>query len=168
MSLEFLSPSPGAPARSPMERQALAAGAQLERRDGWNVAVRFDGEEQRLPTVGFADLSHLRKVELQGELEPAELGKAARVDEGWWCPYSAARAIVLGDVGEERFNGLSVLDVTTVFAAAGRRGPAGARAVRALHRARPARRGLPGAARSCPARWRARRERSCARARRAG
>ena len=123
MSLEFLSPSPGAPARSPMERQALAAGAQLERRDGWNVAVRFDGEEQRLPTVGFADLSHLRKVELQGELEPAELGKAARVDEGWWCPYSAARAIVLGDVGEERFNGLSVLDVTTVFALLAVEGP---------------------------------------------
>ena len=52
-----------------------------------------------------------------------ELGKATRVDEGWWCPYTAARAIVLGDVGEERFNGLSVLDVTTVFAALAVEGP---------------------------------------------
>ena len=46
VSLEFLSPAAGgAVARSPMEREALAAGARLELRDGWNVAVGFDGAE---------------------------------------------------------------------------------------------------------------------------
>ena len=69
MSLAFLSPSADAPARSPMERQALSAGAELEQRDGWNVAVRFDGEEAErercLVSVGFADLSYLGKIELQ-------------------------------------------------------------------------------------------------------
>ena len=45
MSLEFLSPAESALARSPMEREARAAGARVEQRDGWNVAVRFDGEE---------------------------------------------------------------------------------------------------------------------------
>ena len=45
MTLEFLTPGASAVARSPMERQAIRAGAQLERRGGWNVAVRFQGEQ---------------------------------------------------------------------------------------------------------------------------
>ena len=44
MSLEFLSPGADAVARSPMERQALAAVAVFESRDGWQVAARFDCE----------------------------------------------------------------------------------------------------------------------------
>ena len=55
MSLEFLSPGPSAVARSPMERQALAAGARLELRDGWQVAASFDGleaEQERLTADG--------------------------------------------------------------------------------------------------------------------
>jgi sarcosine oxidase gamma subunit len=108
VSLAFLSPSTGALARSPMERQALAAGARLERRDGWNVAVRFDGEEaereRARSAVGFADLSHLGKLEVQGapaELagEPLELGRATIVDGAWWCPYTAERALVLCEPG---------------------------------------------------------------------
>src|SRR5918998_3871250 len=71
-----------------MERQAAAAGASFEERDGWNVAVRFEGpdseRERARSTVGFADLSHLGKVELQapaGALEAIagvdlELGSA--------------------------------------------------------------------------------------------
>jgi hypothetical protein len=46
VTLDFLSPAPTALARSPMEGEALAAGATLEQRDGWNVAVSFDGEER--------------------------------------------------------------------------------------------------------------------------
>ena len=57
-------------ARSPMERQARAAGARFEVRDGWNVAISYPGES--LDAVGFADASHTRKFELQGEL-PASL-----------------------------------------------------------------------------------------------
>ena len=148
MSLEFLSPSAGALARSPMERQALAAGAELERRDGWNVAVRFDGEEAEAArcrqSVGFADLSHLGKVELQAgadELsgiagEPLELGRATRFEDGWWCPYTADRTLVVCEptdlptlrerlvehaAGQDELT--SVVDVTTAFAALAIGGP---------------------------------------------
>ena len=47
-SLDFLSPTPTAIARSPMEREAIAAGARIEQRDGWNVAVEFPDEQGRL------------------------------------------------------------------------------------------------------------------------
>ena len=148
MSLGFLSPSTGAPARSPMERQALAAGAQLERRDGWNVAVRFDGEDAERgrceTSVGFADLSHLGKVELQArpdelpEIAGAELrlGRGTRIEDGWWLPHTPERAILLcepGALADRRGRlenaageggGLtSVIDLTTAFGALVLQGP---------------------------------------------
>jgi glycine cleavage system aminomethyltransferase T len=94
VSLEFLSPAPTAIARSPMEREALAAGAAIEQRDGWNVAVSFEGEEGRLATVAFADRSQIGKLELVGE-HGLELGIAHRRDDAWWCPTSSERALVL-------------------------------------------------------------------------
>jgi glycine cleavage system aminomethyltransferase T len=147
VSLEFLSPAESALARSPMEREARAAGARIERRDGWNVALRFDGEEPERrrceSTVGFADRSHLGKVELQAGAadlarlvaagsggEALELGRATRADGAWWCPYTPTRAVVLCEPADAatlrarlelaaaEFDGpASVLDVTTVFAA---------------------------------------------------
>ena len=46
MTLEFLRPdAEGAVARSPMERQALDAGARFEIRDGWNLAVAYGADE---------------------------------------------------------------------------------------------------------------------------
>ena len=141
MSLAFLSPSTGALSRSPMERQAAAAGADFEERHGWNVAVRFDGldaeRERARSTVGFADLSHLGKVELQGaQPRRLELGTATRADGMWWCPYTAERTIVLcepadlADLREQLSehaagqDGLtSVIDVTTAFAAIAIGGP---------------------------------------------
>ena len=51
-------------ARSPMERQARAAGARFELRDGWNVAVAFPGEARARASVAFSDCSHVRKYEL--------------------------------------------------------------------------------------------------------
>ena len=121
MSLEFLSPAPGAVARSPMEREAVAAGARIERRDGWNVAVAFDGPEPERErcrsSVGFADRSALGKLELQAgpddlaaivgarlelgkairshSAEPSAHGVATRANGAWWCPYTAQRALVL-------------------------------------------------------------------------
>ena len=152
MSLEFLSPGPGAVARSPMERQALAAGARLELRDGWQVAASFDGlaaEQERLTqAVGFADRSQLGKVEIQaapGDLAVIvagagapglDLGRATRSAGAWWCPYTRERAIVLCEPGEtaELRQSLesaaaavaghaTVLDVTTVLAALTIAGP---------------------------------------------
>jgi glycine cleavage system aminomethyltransferase T len=113
VSLAFLSPSPHVVARSPMERQALAAGARLELRDGWNVA-RFESDGDR--PVGFADLSHLTKLEVHGRFEP---GRATREGDAWWCPYTADRAIVLGAAG--RIDG--AVDVTCVYAALAVIGP---------------------------------------------
>jgi len=109
VSFEFLSTAGSALARSPMERQARAAGAVIAARDGWNVAVRFDGDEaerERCRTaVGFADMCHLAKIEVQGDLAailasgPPELGTARRSDGAWICPYHARRALVICEPG---------------------------------------------------------------------
>jgi aminomethyltransferase len=131
VSLAFLSPSPGGLARSPMERQARAAGASFEQRDGWNVAVRFDGleaeRERARAAVGFADLSHLGKIEVQGpQAADFELGRASWADGAWWCPYSNQRVLALCEPGElpalrERLG--DAVDVTTTFAALAIEGP---------------------------------------------
>jgi glycine cleavage system aminomethyltransferase T len=130
-SLAFLSPGPGAVAKSPMEPGAAAAGATFEERDGWNVATAFPDEERSISAVGFADVSHLGKIELQGDVaaitgHDLELGRALRAEGAWWCPYSAQRAVVLSSPGDtaalrDRLhasaagaNGLaSVVDTTT-------------------------------------------------------
>ncbi len=105
-SLAFLSPGEGAVAKSPMEPGAAASGAICEERDGWEVAVSFPGED--FSVVGFADVSHLGKIELQAAAEDLaaivaaatggaslELGTATRARAAWWCPYSPTRAVVL-------------------------------------------------------------------------
>jgi glycine cleavage system aminomethyltransferase T len=114
MSLAFLDPSPrpGAGrwvpvARSPMEGRAIAAGATLERRDGWNVAVRFDAPQG---IVGYADVSHLRKTEIQGDDVGTPDGTATRVDGAWRCVLTPTRALVVGGSAEG-------LDVTGAFCA---------------------------------------------------
>jgi glycine cleavage system aminomethyltransferase T len=105
--LAFLSPGPDAVAKSPMEPGAVAAGAAIEQRDGWNVATSFPGEEAALSAVGFADVSQHGKIEVQADAddlasivwgairERLELGRATRAEGAWWCPYSATRAVVL-------------------------------------------------------------------------
>ena len=104
-SLAFLSPGPGAVAKSPMEPGTVAAGATIENRDGWNVATAFPDEGRSISRVGFADLSHLGKIEIQGDVSAItghdlELGRALRAEGAWWCPYSAQRAIVLCSPGD--------------------------------------------------------------------
>lgn len=98
MSFEFLAPAAAdAVARSPMERQARAAGARFEVRAGWNVAVSYEGAESRLRRVGFADCSHVRKYEVTGaELPALELGRATVEGDATWLPLTPARALVLG------------------------------------------------------------------------
>jgi glycine cleavage system aminomethyltransferase T len=117
VSFEFLTPSSAdAIARSPMERQARAAGARFEVRDGWNVAVSYPGES--VDAVGFADASHLRKYELQGDLPPLEFGRATVDGDATWLPMTTTRALVLG--GEPP---AGALEVTTGFAALRLAGP---------------------------------------------
>ena len=128
MTLEFLSPAPTAVARSPMEREALAAGATLEQRDGWNVAVSFDGEERHRSVVAFADRSQIGKLELHGE-HGLPLGEATRRDAAWWCPTSHERALVLCEPDRtaelrERL-GDEVVDLTSAMGALTIAGPLG-------------------------------------------
>ena len=119
MSYEFLAPAAaGVVARSPMERQARLAGARFEVRNGWNVAVAYESESARLATIGFADASHTRKYEVQGELPELEFGRATADGEATWLPMTATRALVLG--GETP---AGALDVTTGFGALRLAGP---------------------------------------------
>jgi glycine cleavage system aminomethyltransferase T len=122
-ALDFLEPSGTAVARSPMEGQAIAAGARMELRDGWNVAVAYDDAEgERLQTsVGWADVSHLAKLEIQrpGDLEP---GLATRAHGAWWCRVTRDRALVIGDPAV-REQVEDAVDVTTALAALTIAGP---------------------------------------------
>lgn len=138
MSLAFLSvAAAGATARSPMHTPAAAAGARFEERDGWRVPVTYgddpDAERQAAErTVGWADVSHLPKLELQGPapaLAAASGGRlgvagvAGRGDDAWWCRLTPERAIVVGGAPALRERlaasepAVDVLDVTTTFAA---------------------------------------------------
>jgi glycine cleavage system aminomethyltransferase T len=124
-TLDFLAPvATGADvlARSPMEAQAVDAGARLEVRDGWNVAVSYPAASFG-ESVSWCDTSHLPKLQLQGELnESLPFGTAVRRDGAWWCRLTASRALVIGarpDVPED----LEVVDVTSVFASLTIAGP---------------------------------------------
>jgi glycine cleavage system aminomethyltransferase T len=95
-------------ARTPMERQAKAAGARFEVRDGWNVAVSYPG---LTPETGWADVSHIQKIEIRGHSLP--LGAATRIDGAWWCPLTDRRALVIGPSDADADG----VDVTSAFAA---------------------------------------------------
>jgi glycine cleavage system aminomethyltransferase T len=160
VSFDFLTPDAATQserfnpvARSPMERSARAAGAQFELRDGWNVAVAYRSAEQDAEalrrTGGWADVSHLGKLELQApphELEALvarsaggatlELGRATRASCAWWCPLTRSRALVicqpavLGALREQITEATQsvapaagVVEVTTIFAAMTLAGP---------------------------------------------
>jgi len=112
MSLDFLTPSPDVLAHSPMERCAGAAGARFEARDGWLVAVSYD----RPPAAtGWADMSHLGKLEVDGPPEPD------------WHAISPRRSLVIAQAPvarelRERL-GARAVDVTTAYAALAIVGP---------------------------------------------
>ena len=138
MNLDFLSPvAPDSDseltpiARSPMDASAAHDGARFEVRDGWNVAVDYQAAPVA-ETVGWADMSQIEKLELQGSGEAIEaaagfalpFGTAVRQDGAWWCRLTQTRALVTGahpsPSVRERVNaadGVNVVDVTTNFAA---------------------------------------------------
>jgi heterotetrameric sarcosine oxidase gamma subunit len=134
VNLDFLAPTgEGAVARSPMEPKTSAAGARFEVRDGWNVAVEYAGAPS--DKVGWADVSHLPKLELQGPADAIDavagttlpFGTAVRQDGAWWCRLTSTRALVIGPppTHEARpaLEGVTVVDVTTNFAAMTIAGP---------------------------------------------
>jgi glycine cleavage system aminomethyltransferase T len=123
VNLDFLTPTAaaGPVAKSPMEPPARAAGARFEVRDGWNLAIDYPGAPS--DKVGWADVSHLAKLELQGTAEaidaaaPAALqfGTAVRDAGAWWCRLTQTRALVIG--ARPAVDGVDVVDVTSNFAA---------------------------------------------------
>ncbi len=154
MSLSFLEVDGGsAVARSPMEHAAREAGAQFEVRDGWNVAVSYGSLNAEslagVESVGWADVSHLGKLELQADDSdlPAivaaasdgaqlELGAATGAAGAWWCPLTSRRALVICETAvlpglrEKLVRAAAgapapatVLDVSTVLAAMTLLGP---------------------------------------------
>jgi heterotetrameric sarcosine oxidase gamma subunit len=125
-TLDFLIPiaaDPGVLARSPMEALAVDAGARLEPRDGWNVAVSYPAASFG-ESVSWCDTSHLPKLQLQGTLDPSlPFGTAVRRDGAWWCRLTEGRALVVGarpDVSDVPYE---VVDVTSVFASLTIAGP---------------------------------------------
>jgi heterotetrameric sarcosine oxidase gamma subunit len=146
VSLAFLDPATAAPdvvAESPLASVAAAAGGELVARDGWRLPVRFGDPAAEAAAcadaVGWADASHLGKVELQAG-EPGILealagglrtGTAVRHAGAWWCLLTPVRALVLADPGagaglaaELRADArLTVTDVTTQLAALRIAGP---------------------------------------------
>jgi glycine cleavage system aminomethyltransferase T len=108
----FLEPTGAAVARSPMEGQAIAAGATFEVRDGWNVATSSPTNG----SVSWTDMSHLRKVEVTGRHD-LTFGTATRRDDAWWCPVTRDRLLVVGD------SDAGGLDVTCSLAALAISGP---------------------------------------------
>jgi glycine cleavage system aminomethyltransferase T len=111
-ALGFLEPAGDAVARSPMERQALAAGARFEVRDGWNVAVSY-GDGSRDAPARWADVSHLPKIEVHGHHELA-LGQATRANGGWRCPVTRGRTLVMGDRDADGIDLTSSLAALTI------------------------------------------------------
>jgi len=152
VSLDFVVPAaPAAVARSPMQASCAAAGARFEVRAGWNVPIAYgpdpDGERDAAErAAGWADVSHLRKLEFQGSPEALDelagarlkLGSATRAQASWWCPLTPNRALLIGEpasvaAARERLAAadaaaaagrIGMIDVTTTFAALTLVGPA--------------------------------------------
>ena len=120
--LDFLSldvAAPEAVARSSMHRRLADAGAEFERRGGWEVAVRVPGEESH--ALRILDLTHLHRVRegAQGAvIEYRPSGREPVVTERWW-----------NGNGEDAS---AVLDVSAGTAALGLEGPGATRVLRRM------------------------------------
>lgn len=122
----FMSPAAagtGVELRTPMERRHLAAGAEIEERDGWRVAV-YAGEPG---DTWIADVSPLGKLDVRGQAEEVDevtgglhRGHVREDDGVWTLRLTAGHAYVLcpyprvADLGERI--GPAAVDVTSGLA----------------------------------------------------
>src|SRR5579875_1341204 len=136
-----------------MEAMAVEAGGRTEVRDGWSIVSGFSSPQAEREVcrraVGFADTSHLSKLEVQaepGELHSMvrdltgttpQLGQSIHREASWWCPLNPGRLLVISppadarELSEElqsavdRVSGNAALtDVTSVFGSLTLVGPA--------------------------------------------
>ena len=103
----------GARLRSAMEHRLRDAGATFEWRGPWLVATSVPGEEELVERVGFADASHLGKLELRGGPRPADGPDrhVLQIAPGRWivlCAWEARAEVAAGLAGGRDL----VLDMT--------------------------------------------------------
>jgi glycine cleavage system aminomethyltransferase T len=126
-ALAFMTTDGEAPARSAMHRYAEKAGAQFELVDGFEVATAYANAGDYSRTVGFADRSHLVKLELNGTPpRPLKPGMAERIDGTWWCPVTPERTLLLGGPqarAAAESTGTKIVDLTSGLAALALIGP---------------------------------------------
>lgn len=124
MSLGFLTPAAAAaapPARSPILDAAEAPGLVLELRDGWQLVTSCGdpAAEARAcaETVGFADLSHLTKIEVALGIPTADRldGLATHAGDGWVCPVRPDLQLIVGHpAARDRLEALAPPDSRSV------------------------------------------------------
>ncbi|HEX4465574.1 MAG TPA: hypothetical protein VH025_00170 [Solirubrobacteraceae bacterium] len=138
-ALDFLSTDladGGLPARSPLARETLGAGARVELRDGWELAVGYANRSEELraidAAVALVDCSQLGALELQASEHALDelsalprLGdRATRSEAAWWCRVTPTSALILSEPSatpalraqvDGELDG-HLLDVTAAFA----------------------------------------------------
>jgi heterotetrameric sarcosine oxidase gamma subunit len=144
--LDFLSTDlvdAGLAARSPLEHETHAAGAHVEPRDGWELAVGYADRREELraleAAVAHVDRSQLGTLELQGsersldQLAPLPRLRdlATRSQDAWWCRVTPTLALLLSEPSatpalrarlEHELDG-HVLDLTASYAKLALAGP---------------------------------------------
>ena len=119
MSFEFLAPDSAVafegampPLRSPVEWAHRDDSASYAQRAGWRLVVDYGDPAREAAacqrSVGVADLSHLGKLEVQGNAEAvlgivASLAGGASLSPGqatlfhgvWWCPITPGRVLAV-------------------------------------------------------------------------
>ena len=102
--------------QSNIEAELVAAGAQIEERDGWRVAANYGDtiaeKKACAESVGIAELSSLGITELLGTpavIEAitsevagtaAKLGEAVFAGGAWWCTVKPDRVLALTDAAD--------------------------------------------------------------------
>ena len=123
MSLQFLSADQAQQQgaftpllQSNIEAELVAAGAQIEERDGWRVAANYGDtiaeKKACAESVGIAELSSLGITELLGTPSvieaitsevagtAAKLGEAVFAGGAWWCTVKPDRVLALTDAAD--------------------------------------------------------------------
>ena len=102
--------------QSNIEAELVAAGAQIEERDGWRVAANYGDtiaeKKACAESVGIAELSSLGITELLGTpavIEAitsevagtaAKLGEAVFAGGAWWCTVKPDRVLAITDASD--------------------------------------------------------------------